>query len=137
MNSTKLIPRERKEHFQLFGLEGDFSPGIIENLGLGLLEKSDKKYEKIKDAIKEDKIRMEMYRLIVEFFYKKETLPLKEFIMNLEKCIILRSLFKANGSQKKAAKFLGIKYTTLNEKIKKYKIEFKKSPYLVSSFLSE
>lgn len=136
MNS-KLTPQERQEHFQLFGLEGDFSSGIIQDLGLGLLEKSEKKYEKVKDAIKEDKIRMEMYRLIVEFFCRKETLPLKEFIMNLEKCIILRSLFKANGNQKEAAKFLGIKYTTLNEKIKKYKIEFKKSPYLVSGFLSE
>jgi len=136
MASTKLIPQERKEHFQLFSLEGDSSPGIIQNLGLGLLEKSDKKYKKVKDAIKEDKIRIEMYRLIVEFFCRNETLSLKDFIVNLEKCIILRSLSKVNGNQKEAAKFLGIKYTTLNEKIKKYKIDFKKSPYFVSGFLS-
>jgi len=136
MASTKLIPRERKEQFQAFSIEGSSSLGIIENLDLGFLEKSDKKHEKIKEVGKEEKIRLEMYRLIVEFFYRKETLSLKEFIMNLEKCIILMALSKANGNQKEAAKFLGIKYTTLNEKIKKYRIDFKKSPYFVSGFLS-
>lgn len=136
MASTKLIPREKKEDFQLFSLEGNSPSTIIESLTLDFLDKSDKKYGKVKDVHTKDKIRKEMYKFIVEFFCKKETLPLKEFIMTLEKCIILRALSKFNGNQKEAAKFLGIKYTTLNEKIKKYRIDFRKNPYFVSGFLS-
>lgn len=136
MASTKLIPREKKEDSQLFSLEGDSPSAIIESLALDFLDDSDKKYGKVKDAHAKDKIRTEMYKFIVEFFCRKETLPLKEFIINLEKCIILRALSKFNGNQKEAAKFLGIKYTTLNEKIKKYRIDFRKNPYFVSGFLS-
>jgi DNA-binding NtrC family response regulator len=136
MASTKLIPPEKKEDFQLFSLEGNSPSAIIESLTLDFLDKSDKKYGKVKDVHTKDKIRKEMYKFIVEFFCKKETLPLKEFIMTLEKCIILRALSKFNGNQKEAAKFLGIKYTTLNEKIKKYRIDFRKNPYFVSGFLS-
>jgi len=136
MASTKLIPPEKKEDFQLLSLEGNSPSAIIESLTLDFLDKSDKKYGKVKDVHTKDKIRKEMYKFIVEFFCKKETLPLKEFIMTLEKCIILRALSKFNGNQKEAAKFLGIKYTTLNEKIKKYRIDFRKNPYFVSGFLS-
>lgn len=136
MASTKLIPREKKDKFQLFSLEGNSPSAIIESLALDFFDESDKSYGKVKDANRKDKIEMEMYKFIVEFFCKKETLPLKEFIMTLEKCIILRTLSKFNGNQKEAAKFLGIKYTTLNEKIKKYRIDFRKSPYFVSGFLS-
>jgi len=120
----------------LLSLEGNSPSAIIESLTLDFLDKSDKKYGKVKDVHTKDKIRKEMYKFIVEFFCKKETLPLKEFIMTLEKCIILRALSKFNGNQKEAAKFLGIKYTTLNEKIKKYRIDFRKNPYFVSGFLS-
>ena len=120
----------------MFSLEGNSPSAIMENLALDFLDKSDKKYGKVKDSPAKDEIRKEMYKFIVEFFCKKETLSLKEFIMTLEKCIILRTLSKYNGNQKDAAKFLGIKYTTLNEKIKKYKIDFRKSPYSVSGFLS-
>jgi len=136
MASTKLVPREKKEDLQLFSLEGNFPSAIIESLALDFLDKSDKKYVKVKDSLTKDEIRKEMYKFIVEFFCKKETLPLKEFIVTLEKCIILRALSKFNGNQKDAAKFLGIKYTTLNEKIKKYKIDFRKNPYFASGFSS-
>jgi DNA-binding NtrC family response regulator len=136
MDSTKLVPREKKEDFQMYSHEGNSPSAIIESFTLDFLDKSDKKYRKAKNAPTKDKIRKEMYKFIVEFFCKKETLPLKEFIMNLEKCIILRALSKFNGNQKESAKFLGIKYTTLNEKIKKYKIDFKKNPYFVSGYLS-
>ncbi len=116
--------------------EGNSPSAVIQSLAVDFLDKSDKKYGKAKDALTKDKIRKEMYRFIVEFFCRKETLPLKEFIVNLEKCIILKALSKFNGNQKAAAEFLGIKYTTLNEKIKKYKIDFKKSPYFIKRFLS-
>ena len=52
----------------------------------------------------------------------------KELIGNVEKSILIRTLSQFNGSQKSAAKFLGIKYTTLNEKLKRYNIRFDKKP---------
>lgn len=55
---------------------------------------------------------------------------LKEFIDNLEKSIIINVLEKVYGHQKEAAKVLGMKYTTLNEKVKKYRIRFYKSPFI-------
>lgn len=39
-----------------------------------------------------------------------------------EKRVIIRALREAGGCQKRAAKLLGIKYTTLNYKVKKYKV---------------
>ena len=53
----------------------------------------------------------------------------KAFIEKIEKIIIIKTLQMFNGSQKDAAKFLGIKYTTLNVKVKKYNIQFQKSPF--------
>jgi DNA-binding protein Fis len=47
---------------------------------------------------------------------------------NVEKSIIVNVLSKVQGNQKEAAKVLGIKYTTLNEKLKRYRIRFQKSP---------
>lgn len=41
----------------------------------------------------------------------------------LEKVIIIRALVHHEGNQKKAAKTLGLNYTTINGKIKKYKIK--------------
>jgi DNA-binding NtrC family response regulator len=37
----------------------------------------------------------------------------------------MRALLEAGGSQKRAARILGIKYTTLNYKVKKHKIRIK------------
>ena len=52
--------------------------------------------------------------------------PFREILNILEKAILIRVLSHVNGNQKKAAKFLGLKYTTLYEKIKKYNIKFLK-----------
>jgi transcriptional regulator with GAF, ATPase, and Fis domain len=57
-----------------------------------------------------------------------QPLCLREFIDDLERGIILMTLSKVGGNQKKAAQALGMKYTTLNEKIRRYDIQFKKSP---------
>lgn len=56
------------------------------------------------------------------------SIPLKEMMDSVERSVILRTLHKVNGNQKKAAKILGVKYTTLNEKIKRYNILFPKKP---------
>jgi len=62
----------------------------------------------------------------VEYFFNSSNVPLKKFMEIMERNIILRALDKANGDQKKAAEILGVKYTTLNEKIKRYHIRFQK-----------
>lgn len=67
-------------------------------------------------------------RLIEESIHSGE-LPLKKFITHIEVSLIVSSLEKTKGNQKEAAKTLGVKYTTLNEKMKRYKISFRKVPF--------
>jgi DNA-binding NtrC family response regulator len=76
----------------------------------------------------------DFYDLFVEFFCEDRPIMLKEKMEDLEKKIILNVLEKTQGNQREAARLLGIKYTTLNEKIKKYGIRFQKR--LVVSSLS-
>lgn len=57
----------------------------------------------------------------------KTSMPLKQLMNNLEKLIIDSALHVSCGSQKKAAVILGVKQTSLCEKIKKLKIEKNKS----------
>lgn len=64
----------------------------------------------------------------VEYICMNERIDLKEFLEELERTILIKILAKFNGNQKNAAKFLGIKYTTLNEKVRKYNIHFRKEP---------
>lgn len=64
----------------------------------------------------------------IEYFCMRHRMPLREVLNILEKAILIKVLSHVNGNQKDAAKFLDLKYTTLNEKIKKYNIEFFKSP---------
>ncbi|HOI45197.1 MAG TPA: helix-turn-helix domain-containing protein [Candidatus Aminicenantes bacterium] len=64
----------------------------------------------------------EVVELFAEYFCKQDPLVLKRLLGDIEKAIILKVLAKVNGNQKEAAATLGLKYTTLNEKIKKYGI---------------
>ncbi|MBA7604151.1 hypothetical protein ES703_11270 [subsurface metagenome] len=64
----------------------------------------------------------------MEYFFIRQRRPLRESLNILEKAILIKVLSSVNCNQKDAAKFLGIKYTTLHEKIKKYNIKFFKSP---------
>ncbi len=52
--------------------------------------------------------------------------PLRNFINEFEKEMICRALKVSGGNQKVASFILGVKPTTLNEKIKKFKIKEKK-----------
>ena len=73
----------------------------------------------------------ELFDLFVEFFSKKQPLGLKGLIDELEKRIIITVLARVHGNQKEAARALGLKYTTLNEKVKKFGIHFRRkaSPF--------
>ncbi len=85
-----------------------------------------KRHKRIFRAL-EDKLKKDFFDLFLELFCQQPGC-LKEFIEDLEKSIILNTLFKVGGNQKKAASVLGIKYTTLNEKVRKYDIQFQKRP---------
>ncbi len=64
--------------------------------------------------------------IIIDFIIKnvnKADVPLKTFMNNFEERIILTSLKLSNGNQRVAASLLGVGHTTLNEKIKKYKLK--------------
>ena len=52
-----------------------------------------------------------------------QDLNLKENLQTIQKKAILRALKQSNGIQKKAASLLGVKATTLNEMIKRLKID--------------
>lgn len=71
---------------------------------------------------------MEVFEKFVEYFCIKERIPFKELMYTVERNILIRALVEFNGNQKIAAKYLGIKYTTLHEKVKKYNIRFQKTP---------
>lgn len=76
---------------------------------------------------------------LIENVFLKDSKNLKEFIEEVERAIIIKTLAKFNGNQRETAEFLGIKYTTLNEKVKRYNIYFRKEPIInfYSANLSE
>lgn len=74
----------------------------------------------------------EFLNSFLDYFYFKKKFPLKKFLKSFERLILIMFLFKCNGSQKKAAKLLGLKITTLHEKIKKHNIRFYKHPVIVN-----
>ena len=78
---------------------------------------------------KERTFRKEVFELFIEYFCVHQKVPFKDLICSVEKSLILRALSQCNGNQKIAAEFLGMKYTTLNEKLKRYKIQFTKRPF--------
>lgn len=55
---------------------------------------------------------------------KTNGISLYDEMQNFETGLIRSALIQAGGVQRKAAKLLGIKVTTLNVKIKRYKIDF-------------
>lgn len=65
----------------------------------------------------------------VEVLCQNVPFTLRIFLDSLEKEILFAVLAQVGGNQKKAARALGLKYTTLNEKIRKYKIGFEKKPH--------
>jgi DNA-binding NtrC family response regulator len=71
---------------------------------------------------------MKSFKLFINYFSSTQKVPLKELMNMVERAILIRTLSQVNGNLKSAAKSLGLKYTTLHEKIKKYNIRFQKEP---------
>jgi DNA-binding protein Fis len=76
----------------------------------------------------QDPFNKEILDFFVEFFCRKKPVFLKDLMDQIEKCVIYRVLCMTRGNQIQAAKALGIKYTTLNVKVKKHGIRFQKIP---------
>ena len=92
------------------------------------LENGDKLSLDFLDEREQEEFVMKSFNLFIKYFSSTQKVPLKELMNILERAILIRALSQLNGNQKDAAKFLGLKYTTLHEKIKKYNIRFRKEP---------
>lgn len=66
-----------------------------------------------------------LFTAVLDYSIISKRVPLKELMMRMERHIIVRTLNKVDGNRRMAAEILGIKYTTLHEKIKIYDIRFK------------
>lgn len=65
---------------------------------------------------------------VINLLAAENQMQLKKLIQEVEKGIIIRFLDRTGGNQRHAARLLGLKYTTLNEKVKRYQIRFQKKP---------
>ena len=74
----------------------------------------------------ESKLRAQIVLLLVELFVEVEGVSLPKIMCILEKKILIKALLQYNGNIKKASQFLGIKYTTLHEKLKRHNISIQK-----------
>jgi DNA-binding NtrC family response regulator len=92
------------------------------------LENGDKLSLDFLDEKEKEEFVMKSFNLFIKYYSSTQKVPLKELMNMLERAILIRTLSQLNGNLKNAAKFLGLKYTTLHEKIKKYKIRFRKEP---------
>lgn len=72
---------------------------------------------------------MEKFEPVIEHFCFENQIPLKEIVESFERAVLIKVLSRFNGNQRRAAKYLRVKSSTLNEKIKKHNIHFKKEAY--------
>jgi DNA-binding NtrC family response regulator len=77
----------------------------------------------------EEMLWEDLLRMAIDSFSTVESLQLREFLERLEKGIIIRTLSRVDGNLKEAAKILGVKYTTLHEKLKRHSIRLRRDAY--------
>ncbi len=63
----------------------------------------------------------------LEHFCVKKGIPFRQLMDQLERTLLVTILSEMNGNQKVTSQILGIKHSTLNEKIKRHGIQFKKN----------
>lgn len=110
------------------GLDFSQFPEILTNESIELNLNGDSGPPNLEEW-KEETLKREVLTLFIEYFCIKQRVPLRDFMNHLEKSILMRALSRFNGNQKEAAKFLGVKHTTINQKVKKYNIIFHKRPF--------
>ena len=89
----------------------------LDELDLDVLSRTEKAY--LKESI---------FRLFVGYCCADREMSLSEVIHQTEKALIMKALIRFNGSIVEAADALGLKYTTLYEKVRRYDIHFEKIP---------
>jgi DNA-binding protein Fis len=99
------------------------------NGGTNSMDTVDKISPEYLDEWKERTFRKEVFELFIEYFCVRQKVPFKQLMGSVEKTILIRVLSQCKGHQRSAAKLLGMKHTTLNEKLKKYNIQFDKKPF--------
>lgn len=133
MRSEKFMPELKKESYKLFkiqeGFDVDRAGHTDEILSAAVQESLPSHSEERGKWTMEFRMKRRLYELFIEYFFMGEVIPLKDIIGGMERDIILRTLLKVNGNQRKAARILRLKYTTLNEKIKKHNIRFRINPF--------
>jgi transcriptional regulator of acetoin/glycerol metabolism len=123
--------------------EGNLNFSYLENLEQDFLDKEVRAGEIIRKApevpffnysrnkialFDEEKFMMNVFWFFIKTFSMNKPITLKGFINRFERTVIFSVLSRVNGNQKKAAEILGVRYTTLNEKVKRHKIRFHKHP---------
>lgn len=73
-------------------------------------------------------LRENIFRLFISYCCADDELCLNKIIKQTEKALIMKALFRSNGYISGAATALGVKYSTLCEKVKRYDIHFEKRP---------
>jgi DNA-binding NtrC family response regulator len=68
------------------------------------------------------------YRFFKEFNGYPPGIGLHEFLTRFERAIVFNALAEMDGCQRRAARFLKLKSTTLNRKVKVQQIHFVKTP---------
>ena len=82
------------------------------------------------DTQKKEEISFDLRDQFSEDFWNiMQKFPLKELMDRLEHAILVSALSKFDGNQRRTAKFLSMKPTTLYEKIKKHNISIRKIHY--------
>ena len=72
-----------------------------------------------------ERLMENLFNLFIEHVFLKENIPLRVLMVSIERALIIKALSLFGGNQKKTAQFLGLNYTTLNEKVKRYNIRIK------------
>ena len=141
MRSETSVNNQKKEPLEIFNIEEEAEKARKSNMifFIGGTQERRKINREIEDffpryseeraeSFREYRLKKKLLWLFIEYFFMSDDIPLKELIDGIEKSMILKTLSRVKGNQKEAAKILGVKYTTLNEKTKRYSIHFRKEP---------
>lgn len=72
------------------------------------------------------KSEQDVLMFFLDYFCVRREIPFRKLLEQMERALLVRILSEMNGNQKETAEILSIKYTTLNEKIKRYRINYRK-----------
>lgn len=118
MNPRESLFYQKKQEFA-YKVKKNQEANRFEDLFKKFLEKQGKKHS---DLTKQDFLIN-----FLEHFCVKNRIPFRKLMDHLERSFLKRILSEMNGNQKVTSEVLGIKHSTLNEKIKRHGIQFKKN----------